>query len=119
MDLDNLKENDEVIVRDNFGSRIKMVNRVTKTTVVIDGTTFSKKTGRNHGSSVWNRKWLELVTEETRGEAEEEQRRRVMQSRIGVARNQLRDAKITSGNIELVEAFIKEMGLCHKAQQQG
>lgn len=64
MELKDLKEGDKVIVYGRWNDCIKVIEKVTKTHIIVNGIKYRREDGRKIGGSVWNGSHIDVCTEE-------------------------------------------------------
>lgn len=105
--LSNLKAGDEVAIRCGFGDdrySFRMVDRATKTQIIVGTQKFSRNRGRLIGSERWNYTYLEQPTPEIRERIDIEKRRSRASSIIRSAKLDY-CSTITEMPIEKLEAI--------------
>lgn len=107
MTLNDVKPGDAVILRPLFSSvrRIAIVERTTKIQIIVDGNRYFRATG--HFVQGFNRSWIVPATVENLREFEQEQAEDALRRRINAARRGLANLRITTENLEAVEALLR------------
>lgn len=64
MELKELKVGDKVIIRNRWNDRIKTIERVTKTQIIVNGDKYRRKDGFQINGDTWTPSRIEVLTEE-------------------------------------------------------
>lgn len=64
MELKDLKEGDKVVVYKRWGDSINVIEKVTKTQIVVNGTKYRRESGSQIGGSVWYSSRIGICTKE-------------------------------------------------------
>lgn len=73
--LEDVQVGDKVLWVGHYNKRILTVTRLTKTTIVCEHEKFRKSNGCSVPSGVWNRSYIEVLTEEKRAQMQLEQKK--------------------------------------------
>lgn len=104
----DIKVGDHVVITGSHGSdvRLRTVQKVTKTTITVDGDRYSLSTGRLFGSSPWSGSHFRVYVPERDNSALERAR---LQRRFKHARKALQELTVTKDNVTRIETLLEEL----------